>query len=1069
MNDALTSVWRVISHYIIPSLCFILLLNSPLLHAQDHLDEETFCGTRSDYPNFTKSLSSNTTDCIMGYDDFNNMLTIRTHVYIIRKDDGTGGRTQAEAYQAINNLKNVFNPYGIDFNVTVMDDILDNLSYNYTSVTNCSLWGSSHCPYNIHPTHCAALNIFILDDNEGLWDGGKADGIPSLSVAIGGIFNGEDVLLSTIFAHEVGHALGLFHTHNGTTCNINNIYEPICAELVNGSNCCDCGDFICDTEAEPILTNTASDCSFNPKCDIFEDSNGDSYLEQTGNIMSYSPSFCLSDFTTGQVQRMRYHIKNHPVLQPAAGLGQDSPPTINTGENIWKEAYVIQGQDLIVPTGSTLILDGASLYFSDDAGIVVEQGARLIIKGHSLLDHCCQGVYSSSIPKYWKGIRALGDPTIPHPNNISSNTSVLYPNHGLVEISEYSNIEHAQVGVRSYEYNAGLAGWAGAGIVRSNQAEFRNCHTSILLGRINNNQHILNETVFWNRRAAQYPTQISSFGETNSIGIETRQIQLRYISNVQIESCYFNKFPNYDWYKGLFFKTSFPYEIDHVYGIYADHSDVLVSNSEFVMHTQAIDIYDNYGKSVIIEDCYFGTYRGISLNSTFGAIIDNNNFEAIINNNNFTPFGITCYDSFGFNISNNIFGADVDEGAINNTYGLVMHNSEVLSNDLSGFPNIIQENTFQTSTYLNAGTEPFRAATAIIGHHADLDFQCNYYNEEHFADWLLADNIDDTGNFANDFHIEDLSDCDDFNPEPVVQQWHIPAAGAGNPANNRFHIENLSMNALEDLVWQQVEPKYLSGDVSVAMTECNPNNPIQCNEELDPVLQPGPCNDNEINWTRREMASEIYRLQKNREKDTLRFVLDCIGQPWSNLVLSADYLNVRDGEQALWYADQLPDFTPKEQQIKTYYVTQAQALLGTGKKEVVKEMVQDLLEEPVNLPIHTLAETYIAAKTGNTFMRNVLLPTDKNKDQNNTKIATLQCAPNPTDQYTNLLLEDKWLNQNQLTCKIIDSYGRIVDSQILEKGQAKLNTSDLQNGVYLLTLCNDQNNIIASGRLVVIH
>ena len=165
-----------------------------------------------------------------------------------------------------------------------------------------------------------------------------------------------------------------------------------------------------------------------------------------------------------------------------------------------------------------------------------------------------------------------------------------------------------------------------------------------------------------------------------------------------------------------------------------------------------------------------------------------------------------------------------------------------------------------------------------------------------------------------------------------IVKWHIPTAGAGNNAPNRFHIENQStMNPLLGIVWQQVEPKYFNDDnlVSTAMTECDPNNLfILCNEELDPVLQPGPCNDNEINWTRREMATEVYRLQKNREKDTLRFVLDCISQPWSNLVLSADYLNVRDGEQALWYADQLPDFTPKEQQIKTYYVTQAQALLG---------------------------------------------------------------------------------------------------------------------------------------------
>ena len=46
----------------------------------------------------------------------------------------------------------------------------------------------------------------------------------------------------------MGHCLGLYHTFHG-------LCESVCAELVNGSNCSSCGNFVCDTPADPTVFN----------------------------------------------------------------------------------------------------------------------------------------------------------------------------------------------------------------------------------------------------------------------------------------------------------------------------------------------------------------------------------------------------------------------------------------------------------------------------------------------------------------------------------------------------------------------------------------------------------------------------------------------------------------------------------------------------------------------------------------------------------------------------------------------------------------------------------------------
>lgn len=106
-----------------------------------------------------------------------------------------------------------------------------------------------------------------------------------------------------VIAHEVGHVLGLMHTHDA-------VYG---AELADGSNCTTAGDLICDTPAEPDLSQSGLvdpwTCTY---IGTVTDANGDPYSPMPTNVMSYAP--CFGDtLTPGQGQLMRYVLDNAKI------------------------------------------------------------------------------------------------------------------------------------------------------------------------------------------------------------------------------------------------------------------------------------------------------------------------------------------------------------------------------------------------------------------------------------------------------------------------------------------------------------------------------------------------------------------------------------------------------------------------------------------------------------------------------------------------------------------------------------------------------------------------------------
>ena len=123
-------------------------------------------------------------------------------------------------------------------------------------------------------------------------------------------------------AHEVGHTLGLLHTHESARtdedCNGDvdgkcyqesvsrvkrNYYYNGCVATHNELKCEINGDGLCDTEASSrSITDDLTDCIYNgDEVDLW----GDTFTPPENNFMSYTAAACRDEFTEGQVAVMQ--------------------------------------------------------------------------------------------------------------------------------------------------------------------------------------------------------------------------------------------------------------------------------------------------------------------------------------------------------------------------------------------------------------------------------------------------------------------------------------------------------------------------------------------------------------------------------------------------------------------------------------------------------------------------------------------------------------------------------------------------------------------------------------------
>jgi hypothetical protein len=211
-------------------------------------------------------------------------------IHICRRGDATGGFRLGQLDTAMVDLNQMFVQAGIQFfqygQVIYIDN--DNFFTVPDSARRAQLRMQNVVPNTINVYFSNLVNAcgqasFPADPIQGvLIDNGCA---------------GTSLNPST-FAHEVGHYLDLYHTHE--------TWDGTRVECPNGSNCTTTGDLLCDTPADPDLSD-----SVNVSCEWFGTPTAvpsacdtTRYSPQTNNLMSYSTKTCRTLFTSGQITRM---------------------------------------------------------------------------------------------------------------------------------------------------------------------------------------------------------------------------------------------------------------------------------------------------------------------------------------------------------------------------------------------------------------------------------------------------------------------------------------------------------------------------------------------------------------------------------------------------------------------------------------------------------------------------------------------------------------------------------------------------------------------------------------------
>jgi hypothetical protein len=206
---------------------------------------------------------------------------VNIYFHIIRNTDGTQGFNPTRIDEIFDNLNRDYNNHDIFFNNLGINFIKQTSSLNIESKNEANLLANEF-------NRSDAINFYIADNIWGNYSG-KAITIPSINV-----FMENAYALSPVSSHEVGHALNLEHTSRGSPF-INNSVG--CAEAINGSNCETCGDFVCDTPADPGF-NVAG------------------YSPLLTNLMSLYTFSTLDSFTAQQADRMHLTLNEVPLLAP---------------------------------------------------------------------------------------------------------------------------------------------------------------------------------------------------------------------------------------------------------------------------------------------------------------------------------------------------------------------------------------------------------------------------------------------------------------------------------------------------------------------------------------------------------------------------------------------------------------------------------------------------------------------------------------------------------------------------------------------------------------------------------
>jgi hypothetical protein len=243
---------------------------------------------------------------------------IKIFVRIFRDNSGNNAATTRDS--VINRVTQMNGQYSSDnvcFLLMGIDEIND--SYANFQMRDDDSLDAVYKPY-LRNNYAlpGVVTIFIHDLFVSSGSSGNAYDIPNYFLSIAG-WAANSAIVNSIYGHEMGHCLGLYHTFQSRR-NSNNqtVRENVTRATSNSCyNCSTEGDLCCDTPADhPDADDNVSGttCIYN---DNLQDGCNVALDPSTRNIMSYMPWECIS--TTGSAVTSNQATRIHATINDAGG------------------------------------------------------------------------------------------------------------------------------------------------------------------------------------------------------------------------------------------------------------------------------------------------------------------------------------------------------------------------------------------------------------------------------------------------------------------------------------------------------------------------------------------------------------------------------------------------------------------------------------------------------------------------------------------------------------------------------------------------------------------------------
>ena len=293
LRRKVTSSLLAISHFLV---FFSIILSSGLLNGQPGPDPPIECATFLPAGDSLDSLYARHQRFLEEYDggpviNRAGLQIVPVQFHIVTMDDGMGGIPEADLLDELNNAVNpIYAAAGLVFVACAPANVINSSAfYDLADYDEGNTMAST---YNVPQV----VNIYAVNDPDGFcgWAYYPTQSNDYVVLANNCANNGSTM------THELGHYFDLMHTHD----------TDFGAELVDGSNCSTAGDLFCDTPADPNLSGLVTAAPGCMYTGVATDANGDMYMPDVTNFMSYSEKDCRTSFSPLQLGKIAYTAEN---------------------------------------------------------------------------------------------------------------------------------------------------------------------------------------------------------------------------------------------------------------------------------------------------------------------------------------------------------------------------------------------------------------------------------------------------------------------------------------------------------------------------------------------------------------------------------------------------------------------------------------------------------------------------------------------------------------------------------------------------------------------------------------